>query len=244
MTKPIIGITPDRSEMSENIESLFFVRRNYCDAVAGSGGAPFVLPYEMALVDRYLDMVDGIVLTGGMFDVDPVEYGMTAQYPEKMVLKEDRTLFERAILRGALSRSMPVLGICGGMQLIAVELGAKLFQHIPSDIDTPIEHKQSEDCNVGTHRINVLTGTRLHQILGVDKCEVNSLHHQSVMGANEHIRVGAFADDGVIESIEVVDKAFCIGVQWHPEYFVNPWERNLFLELVKAAKETRNRRSN
>ena len=241
MNKPVIGITPDRNAVSEDIEAHFFVRRNYCAAVAESGGTPLVLPYQMELAEHYLDLVDGIVLTGGMFDVDPAVYGMTAQHPGTMTLKEDRTQFERALLRGALARNMPMLGICGGMQLIAVELGAKLFQHIPSDIGTPIEHKQSEQCNVGTHRINVLKGSRLHQILGVDSCEVNSLHHQSVMGANLQLRVGAVAEDGVIEAIEASDQAFCLGVQWHPEYFVNAGERNLFVALVKAAQEASTR---
>lgn len=236
MIKPVIGITPDRSGTPDNIEAHFFIRRNYCAAVAECGGMPLVLPYQIDLADQYLDLVDGIILTGGMFDIDPVAYGMAAQYPGKMILKEDRTLFERAILRGALARNMPVLGICGGMQLIAVEMGAKLFQHIPSDIDTQIEHKQSVPCDLGAHRISVRKDTRLHQILRVDTCTVNSLHHQSVMEESALVRVAAVADDGVIEAIEVAERPFCIGVQWHPEYLVNVWERNIFIELVKAAK--------
>lgn len=237
MTKPIIGISPDRNDLPENIESHFFVRRNYSAAVSECGGTPIVLPYQIDLVNQYLDLVDGIVLTGGMFDVDPALYGMGAKFPDQMTLKEDRTDFEQALLRGALARNMPVLGICGGMQLIAVEMGAKLFQHIPSEINTPIEHKQSQPCNVAAHRIRVMRGSRLHQILGVDECEVNSLHHQSVMGGNARLRVGAIADDGVIESIEVADMPFCVGVQWHPEYFVNAWERDIFAGLVKAASD-------
>lgn len=237
MIKPIIGITPDRSDVHESIEAHFFVRRNYCTAVSESGGVPVILPYQIDLVEQYLDLVDGIIITGGMFDIDPAIYGKAAKYPKQMRFKEDRTHFEQAILRSALAKNIPVLGICGGMQLIAVEMGAKLFQHIPSEINAAIEHKQNEPCNVGKHRIHVSEGSRLHQIIGMSECEVNSLHHQSVMGENARFQAGAIADDGVIESIEVTDKPFCIGVQWHPEYFVNAWERKLFVALVKAASD-------
>jgi putative glutamine amidotransferase len=239
MYKPVIGITSDRNDVPGNIESHYYVRRNYCSAVSSYGGLPIVLPYDAESADEHLDLLDGVVITGGMFDVNPREYGMSAKYPDKMVLKEDRTSFERAVLRRALERDMPILGICGGMQLIAVEMGAKLFQHIPSDIDTSIEHKQHEPCNIGTHRVAIRAGTLLRKVLGADAIPVNSLHHQAVAGGNDRLRIGAIADDGVIESVEVPDRRFCMGVQWHPEYFVNDSERRLFSALVRAAADTR-----
>jgi putative glutamine amidotransferase len=236
MHKPLIGITPDRSDPAVNPESCFFVRRNYCGAVADAGGAPVVLPYQAESVERYLDLIEGLVITGGMFDVDPASYGMPSKYPEELTLKADRTCFERALLRGALARNMPVLGICGGMQLIAIEMGAKLIQHIPSEVDTDIEHKQEAPCSTATHHARIKPGSLLHSILGVAECEVNSLHHQSVMGGNENLLVGAVAPDGVIEAIEVPHKSLCIGVQWHPEYGANPWDKRLFEEFVGAAR--------
>ncbi len=237
MSQPRIGITPDRSDPRENIESHFFVRRNYCDAVADGGGVPLVLPYRVELIDAYLDQLDGIVLTGGMFDIDPALYGMGPADPSAMALKEDRTGFERAILRGALARDLPLLGICGGMQLIAVEMGAQLFQHLPADVGTRIEHKQSAPCKLGAHAVNLVDGSRLRRIFGVGRCEVNSLHHQAVMAGNAMLRVAAVADDGVVEAVEVDGQAFCVGVQWHPEYRVNACEANLFAALVRAAGE-------
>lgn len=240
MNKPVIGISPDRSDLPENIESHFFVRRNYNSAISESGGIPVVLPYQMDLVEQYLDLVHGLVLTGGMFDIDPGLYDMDARFPQQMTLKPDRTRFEQAMLRGALARKIPVLGICGGMQLIAVEMGAGLIQHIPSEINAPLEHKQSQPCNLAAHRIRVMPGSRLHQILGVDTCEVNSMHHQAVMGGNARLQVGAVADDGVIEAVEVLDMPFCIGVQWHPEYLVNAGERGIFSALVAAAARAAN----
>jgi putative glutamine amidotransferase len=235
MRKPLIGITPDRSESAENIESYFFIRRNYCTAVADAGGIPLVLPYQMEAVDRYLDTIQALVVTGGMFDVDPATYGMPSHYPDELTLKADRTRFERAMLHGALKRNMPVLGICGGMQLLAIEMGAKLIQHIPSEIDTDIEHKQEQPCSRAAHAIEVRPGTLLHKILGTGECVVNSLHHQSVMGGNGNLQVAAFAADGVIEAVEVPGRPFCVGVQWHPEYRVNAHDKNLFEALVEAA---------
>ncbi|MBI3729861.1 MAG: gamma-glutamyl-gamma-aminobutyrate hydrolase family protein [Burkholderiales bacterium] len=235
---PRIGITPDRSSAATDIEALFFVRRNYCAAISDNGGVPLVLPYDMDAVETYLDQIDGLLITGGMFDVNPALYGMPARYPGKMVLKEDRTAFEQAMLRAAIARDMPVLGICGGMQLIAVEMGAKLHQHIPSDIATSIEHKQAEDCDLASHAIFIHQGSKLHAIMGVDRCEVNSLHHQSVFGPTDQVKIAAIADDGVVEAIEVPSLSFCMGVQWHPEYRVNASEKNLFTALVAAARES------
>lgn len=235
MNKPLIGITPDRNDVAANAEAHFFVRRNYCSAVAEAGGVPFIVPYQMEMVERYLDTIDGLVVTGGMFDVDPAAYGMPSKYPDELTLKADRTAFERAMLRGALERDLPVLGICGGMQLIAIEMGAKLFQHIPSEIRTDIEHKQAQSCEVGTHRILLQEESRLRRILGTGECFVNSLHHQSVMNGTARLRVAALADDGVVEAVEVPDMALCVGVQWHPEYGANPSDTKLFAELVRVA---------
>ena len=237
--KPFIGITSDRDSTQENIESQYYVRRNYCAAVASAGGIPIVLPYDGASEDEHLALLDGLLITGGMFDVAPEEYGMQAKYPDQIAMKPDRTHFERSLLRGALQRDIPVLGICGGMQLIAVEMGAKLHQHIPSDVHTTIEHKQTVPCNIAAHSIRIQPGTRLHRVLGVDTLSVNSLHHQAVSGGNQRLHISAVADDGVVESIEVPDRAFCIGVQWHPEYLVNEGERNLFAELIRVASVRR-----
>ncbi len=239
MSRPIIGITPDRDDSEENIESHFFIRRNYCSAIAAGGGIPVVLPYRMDAINDYLDMLDGIVLSGGMFDIAPALYGETSRHQDQVTLKDDRTRFELAMLRGALEKDIPVLGICGGMQLIAVELGAVLHQHLPSDLATQTEHKQQAPCNEDTHRILINGGSRLHQILGVDACRVNSLHHQAVVEKNHRFNVGAIAEDDVIESIEAPAYSFCVGVQWHPEYFINDCERNLFTALIGAAACTR-----
>lgn len=239
MTKPIIGITADRSDDACNPEATYHLRRNYCAAVSAAGGVPIIVPYDIAAVDTYARLIDGLLITGGMFDIDPTEYGMTANHPDGAVIKADRTAFERAILQRALADNTPILGICGGMQLIAVEMGARLFQHIPSDLDTDVEHKQTASCSLGTHRIRIVTGSLLHQIMSVESLVTNSLHHQAVMNANNAICIGARADDGIIEAIDVPAQAFCLGVQWHPEYLVNVSENKIFMAFVRAAQLAR-----
>lgn len=235
MIRPIIGVTSDCDGSSEDIESQYFVRRNYCAAVAKAGGIPLVLPYDVTSSDDHIDLLDGLLITGGMFDVSPETYGMDARYPDKIVLKSDRTNFERGLLRAALKRDLPVLGICGGMQLIAVEMGAKLHQHIPLDMSTAMEHKQSISCDVPTHQVNIVESSLLGSVIGKEKLHVNSLHHQAVAGGNYRLRVAAVAADGVIEAVEAPGQTFCMGVQWHPEYLVNEGEHKLFEEFVKQA---------
>ncbi|MFZ6720338.1 gamma-glutamyl-gamma-aminobutyrate hydrolase family protein [Undibacterium sp. Ji49W] len=239
MRKPLIGISPDRNDEANNIESHFFLRRNYCSAVAAGGAIPLILPYQMELVEHYLDTLDAIVLSGGMFDIDPIRYGARPAHNSQMCLKPDRTQFEHALLRGALKRNIPILGICGGMQLIAVEMGARLFQHLPSDVPGQIEHKQTAACDVATHRIKLAKHSRLQQIMGLDELQVNSLHHQAVIEGNQRLLVSASADDGVVEAIEVIGHRFCIGVQWHPEYQAHASEHKLFSALAAAANEFR-----
>lgn len=239
MTRPIIGVTADRTDESNNIESQYNVRRNYCSAVAAAGGLPVILPYDMAAVGEYVALIDGLIITGGMFDIDPAEYGMRKAKPEGAVIKADRTAFERAMLRQAIAEDIPVLGICGGMQLIAVELGADLYQDLPSELEGDVDHKQLESCGIGTHRIHIEPGSLLHRLLGAESLVTNSLHHQAVMKGNRVIRIGAKADDGVIEAIEASGQTFCLGVQWHPEYLVNASEANIFAGLVKTARRVR-----
>lgn len=240
MRRPVIGITADRNDEPENIESHYFLRRNYCSAIAAAGGLALILPYQAAEAEAYLDLLDGLVISGGNFDIDPALYGMRAAYPATLVVKPDRTAFEQCMLRGALARQLPVLGICGGMQLIAVEMGARLHQHLPSELPSAGEHKQTAPCSQASHTVTLADGSRLRQLLGAEPLRTNSLHHQSVItdGA-ARLRIAGVAADGVIEAVEVPDLPFCIGVQWHPEYAAGHREQAIFAALVRAAQSGR-----
>ncbi|MGB0670989.1 MAG: gamma-glutamyl-gamma-aminobutyrate hydrolase family protein [Rhodospirillales bacterium] len=234
--KPIIGITLDAEDPGGYSKFPWYALRcNYAGAVAATGGLPFPLAHEVDLVTAYLDTIDGLIITGGAFDVDPALFGDQSRH-ESVVTKDGRTAFEVAITRGALARDLPVFGICGGQQLLHVLLGGKLIQHIPDAVPDALAHEQPNPRDEAGHAVAVLAGTRLHDIVGADQMAVNSAHHQAALDEPAGVKVNARAPDGVIEGIEVPGKAFCIGVQWHPEFFISAGDRRLFEAFIAACQ--------
>jgi len=132
---------------------------------------------------------------------------------------------------------MPVLGICGGQQLLHVVLGGTLIQHIPDEVPEALAHEQPNPRNEPGHEISVLPGTRLRAIVGADSLAVNSAHHQAAKNEPPGLVVNAIAPDGVIEGIESPEHRFCIGVQWHPEFFISDGDRKLMGAFIMAASE-------
>ena len=124
-------------------------------------------------------------------------------------------------MRGALARDMPVLGICGGEQLLAVALGGTLIQHIPDSIPGALEHEQANPRDQPGHDVAVTPGTMLARIVGTVRMAVNSAHHQAVAQPGGRAVVNAVAPDGVIEGVEDAGYRFCLGVQWHPEFLID-----------------------
>lgn len=236
MSRPVIGITLD-SEEPGNYSNMpwYALRQNYADAVVEAGGVPLALPHELDQANDYLDIIDGLVITGGAFDVDPSIFGAGERHPT-VVTKDRRTAFELATTRGALERDMPLLGICGGQQLLHVALGGTLIQHIPDEIPGALAHEQPNPRDEPGHSISVLPGTLLHRIVGADSLDVNSAHHQAAKDASDQIIINAVAPDGVIEGIEAIGKRFCLGVQWHPEYKVSAGDGAIFQAFIGACE--------
>jgi putative glutamine amidotransferase len=237
MTHPIIGITAD-AESAGGYSNLpwYALRQNYASAVADAGGLPLILPHQPELAEAYLDQIDALVITGGAFDVDPALFGAAEQHAE-VVLKPARTDFELAMTRGALARDMPVLGICGGQQLLHVALGGQLIQHIPDEAPSNIKHEQPNPRTEPGHDVIIEPGTLLRQITGVERMPVNSAHHQAAKGCPDGIVISAHAPDGLIEAMEAPAYRFCLGVQWHPEYAISPGDAAIMRALVAAAAE-------
>jgi putative glutamine amidotransferase len=234
MTKrPLIGLTLDAEQAGGWSKYPWYaLRQNYTSAVAAAGGLAVALPHDAGLAEDYLDRLDGLIVTGGAFDVDPALYG-EAERHETVALKADRTTAEFLLLQGALRRNMPVLGICGGQQLLAVVLGGTLIQHIPDAIADAGPHEQANSHYEPGHEVEILPGTLLHRIVGKARMQVNTSHHQAVKTPGRSV-VNAVAPDGVIEGIEDASQKFCVGVQWHPEYFVDAGDTAIFAAMMAA----------
>ena len=241
MTRPVIGITLDHEQPGGYSNMPWYaLRENYCTPVSQAGGLPVGLPHDPAMAAPYLDAIDGLIVTGGDFDVDPALFGATERHA-KVTTKDRRTASELALINGALQRDLPILGICGGQQLLHVALGGTLHQHIEDALPGALAHEQPNPRDEPGHVVEIVANTRLHEIVGVRELKVNSAHHQAAAEAPRPIVVNARAADGVIEGIELADKSFCIGVQWHPEYLVSPGDAKLFAALVAAAVSYRGR---
>ena len=235
MSLPVIGITVD-SEPPGGYSKFpwYALRENYSTAVTRAGGLPVLLPGEPVHVERYLERIDGLVVTGGAFDVDPALFGARKRHPS-VSLKPGRTAFEFAVTQGALDRDMPVLGICGGQQLLNVVLGGTLIQHIPDEIKGALAHEQANPRDQPGHAVTVVPDTLLHLICGATELAVNSAHHQAAGAVGDGVVVDALAPDGVIEGIEAPGYTFCLGVQWHPEFSIDPADDKIFEALIAAA---------
>jgi putative glutamine amidotransferase len=244
--RPLIGISLDieSNNPSYSQHPWYALRQNYSHALVQAGATTLALPHDTTAVDQYLDILSGIVITGGAFDVDPQLYG--AQPRQGLLrLKPERTAFEMALLQGALDRKMPLLGICGGEQLLAVVLGGTLVQHIPDEIPKALEHLQDYDAARTSHAIQIVEGTLLHRLTQTPEMPVNSRHHQAVKDVPEPLTISATAPDGVVEAIELPTSVhpFCLGVQWHPEFQATGYDTKILQGFVAATREYSERAS-
>jgi putative glutamine amidotransferase len=232
--RPRIGVTLDVAG-----EARYALPRAYVDAVLAAGGLPLLLPHAREAAGAYLALLDGLVVSGGAFDVPPELYG-EGRRPVCGTTDPARTAFEQELLEAALAARLPVLGVCGGMQLLNVVRGGTLHQDLPADAGVS-GHEQPAPKDVPSHEVIVAPGTQLAALVGVGSLSVNSTHHQAVRDPGQGVLVSARARDGVVEAIELPDLPFALGVQWHPEAVARHAPRNaeIFRGLVRAAEETR-----
>lgn len=233
--RPRIGLTLDADDAGRR----YALQASYVDAVLAAGGLPILLPHAQDAAGAYLALLDGLVLTGGAFDVPPELYGEEKRGvcgPTKPV----RTAFEKDLLEAALAARLPVLAVCGGMQLLNVARGGTLYQDLPADAGIT-GHEQPAPKDVPSHDALVAEGTHLAALVGAGPIRVNSTHHQAVKDPGQGVLVSARAPDGVIEAIELPDLPFALGVQWHPEAVIphDPRQAALYRGLVQAARDFR-----
>ncbi|WP_242392605.1 gamma-glutamyl-gamma-aminobutyrate hydrolase family protein [Anaeromyxobacter oryzisoli] len=234
-SRPRIGLTLDADEG----RGRYALGRGYVDAVLAAGGLPILLPHDRSVAGAYLALLDGLVVTGGAFDVPPELYGEVRREGCGPT-KPERTAFEKDLLEAALAARLPVLGVCGGMQLLNVVRGGTLHQDLVADVGAT-GHEQPPPKDVPSHEVVVQPGTALAQLVGPGPLAVNSTHHQAVRDPGAGVLVSARAQDGVIEAIELPDLEFALGVQWHPEAVSrhDPRHAAIYRGLVDAARSAR-----
>jgi putative glutamine amidotransferase len=254
MKRPLIGITANTAAGGRWADHALshekdFVWRDYSAGVAAAGGLPVLLPCVAGasgepdhgnahLVAETVGRLDGLLLTGGL-DIAPEHYG---EEPHRKLEGVDvaKDALELAAVAAARARGIPILGVCRGVQLLAVAFGGALYQDIEAQVQGPLGHRQDRDPRHPSHAVQVEAGSRLAAIVGqAGPLRVNSYHHQAVKRVPDGFRVAARAADGVIEALEGADPrhGFVLGVQWHPETL---WRRDgaalgLFRALVQAA---------
>ncbi len=236
--QPLIGITADVAGHPEELgERAYMARCNYADAIRRAGAMSVILPYDAAHAADYVARIDGLLVTGGRFDLPPTWYGGQAEDADA-IIKADRSLAERALIQAALDCDLPLLGVCNGMQLLGVMYGAAIIEHIPHTVADALEHMAAKTPQQAQHEIAFTPDTRLGKIAGAVSACVNSVHHQALL-PGEKLIAAAVARDGVIEAIEVPGRRFCFGLQWHPEYEVSPADTAIMKAFVAAAASYR-----
>lgn len=232
---PVIGICAAIERVSWGVWDGYEVTlapRSYVTAVQRAGGLALVLPPGEAVVedpDLLLDRVDALLLAGGA-DIDPARYGAET-HPATVGTWPERDRFEIALVRRALQRDMPILGICRGMQLLNVALGGTLDQHLPESVGNEVH--RAVGGTFGEHHVRLAPDSLARSAAGTEGFVVWSHHHQGVEQVGEDLRVSGWSvEDDLIEALELPGKRFALAVAWHPEE--DP-DSQLIAALVNAA---------
>ncbi|MBX7430858.1 gamma-glutamyl-gamma-aminobutyrate hydrolase family protein [Mycobacterium sp. Y57] len=238
--RPVVGLTTYLQQAQTGVWDVraSFLPAIYFEGVGMAGGIPVLLPpqpADAAVAERVVGGLDGLIITGGR-DVDPSAYGHQRHHTTDEPIDDSRTRdsFEFALLRAALARGVPVLGICRGAQVLNVALGGTLHQHLP-DVLGHTRHQQG-NAVFSTSEVTTVPGSRVHALVG-PSTEAQCYHHQAIDRLGDGLVISAWDADGVVEAVEVDPahhpRRWVVAVQWHPEERLD--DLRLFAGLVGAA---------
>lgn len=209
--RPVVGITTNYEGIDATVRSAYYRQ------ILRAGGTPLLIPpvADIPTILSTLDTVDAVLLTGGG-DFNPLWNG-DEPVPGLHNINRERDLPELLLTRFAYDRQMPLLGICRGIQTLAIALDGHVVQDMPHT-EQLLKHSQDADREEPTHSVSIFPQTTLHSIYNADRIYVNSFHHQAIDVPGSRLRTSAKAPDGTIEAIESSEHKAVLGVQWHPEW--------------------------
>lgn len=238
--QPVIGIPADFAPSPDTTIShpRWQLNQTYVDAVFDAGGLPLIIPVLPDPADQLLDLLDGVVLSGGG-DIDPVHFHRD-RHPLAAGISPERDDLELKMFTAARDHGLPILGICRGLQLINVAMGGTLVQDIPDERPSSSQHRQHLDGLARddvSHSVSLTPGSRVADIYGDTSIMTNSYHHQAVDDLADGLTVTGRAEDGTVESIETAGDPFLVAVQWHPEtlYRRHTDHARIFRAFIQAA---------
>jgi len=230
---PRIGVSAARGSNGGTV-----VSDTYIQSVLDAGGTPVVIPImtNVSVLEDLVKDIDGLVMVGGD-DVNPSYYNEKA-IPNVNEIDSVRDIYDFILLKLATDRNIPILGICRGMQVLNVAFGGSLYQDIPIQVKSNIEHKQKQTRDIATHDVIIEADSKLASILGTTRVKTNTYHHQSVKAIAPNFKVTAKTEDGIIEAMEAYPNRSILAVQWHPEAHAAKGDttmQKLFKFIVKEA---------
>lgn len=230
--KPLIGISLGYSDKKNSVNN------TYINSILKNGGVPYLIPVtdDVEVLRQIVAQLDGIVFTGGE-DFAPAYYGKE-EHEKLGEVNVTRDTYDLTLLKLATDRNIPTLGICRGLQLINVGMGGTLYQDLPAEKLSDINHRQEEEGTVPTHSVSVVEGSVMHKIFGKQEIQVNTFHHQAIDKLAPGLKIVGWSNDSVPELIEAYPHRQILGTQFHPEIFTAAGDAlmgKLFKFLVNKA---------
>lgn len=234
MKRVKIGVIP----LVDYERESYWMLPGYMEALTEAGGLPLILPLtdDKKIIEQIADECDAFLFTGG-HDVSPELYGenISDDCGECCIMRDK---MESMLINKVLKTDKSILGICRGIQLLNVVLGGTLYQDLPSQKPSEINHKQMPPYDIPIHKVNIIENTILHNIIEKDELWVNSYHHQAVKDLSPLLNAIAYSPDGLVEAATMKSKKFVLAIQWHPEFSYKKDEssRKIFKAFVESAK--------